>query len=565
MVTLRPFEPDDAPRLAELANNENISRNLRDAFPHPYTLADAEKFIKTVNSRVPATVFAIEWNGEYVGNIGLHRCADAYRMTAEIGYFIGEPYWGKGIATEAVRLMTEFGFRELGLLRIHTGVFEYNPASMKVLEKCGYERDGVFKKAVLKNGKIWDEVRYSKINGDRAVSSQNRETRIGGLVNLFHAIVEKKDPVGAIRHAEQLLTRIIPSDVIFVVDELVKEGIPMEELKTGINKFLNQLHKAIRAYPQMEPAPGSFADICFRNNAELDKKLKTLRPSIQQLNFSSGDLSLINEIKSSLEDLLRFSQYYVIKENVLFPVLEQHWPNFRCLGVMWSFHDDIRKDLGRLIGMLTGTSFEIRDFNRLIGRVYFNMYAIKFREEAILFPYAAETLPPGLLDSLLNESLELGFPYYNPGLSFSGPGGVVFDQRGKGDVDLNSGSLDVERIRLIFNHLPVDITYVDENNKVKYFSTPKKRIFPRSNSVIGRDVRNCHPPESVHVVEEIVEAFRSGKENKASFWIRMKGELVLIEYYAVRDAEGTYRGVIEVSQEVSEIQKLEGERRLIRW
>jgi RimJ/RimL family protein N-acetyltransferase len=164
MVRLRPLLPSDASRLAQLANNEKVAINLRDAFPHPYTLKDAEEFIARVNAMDPPTIFAIIYNDEHVGNIGLARLSDAYRMTAEVGYFIGEPYWGKGIATEALRQVTEFGFRELGLARIHTGVFEYNPASMRVLEKCGFERDGLFRKAVLKNGKLWDEVRYSILN-----------------------------------------------------------------------------------------------------------------------------------------------------------------------------------------------------------------------------------------------------------------------------------------------------------------------------------------------------------------------------------------------------------------
>ena len=164
MIRLRPFTPADAPRMAILANNEKISRNLRDAFPHPYTLQDAEKFIEKAISRNPVTVFAIEWNGEYVGNIGLAPGTEVSRLSAEIGYFIGEPYWNKGIATAAVNLIVEYGFKVLGLVRIHTGIFEYNPASMRVLEKCGFEREGVFKKAVIKNGKIWDEVRYSKIS-----------------------------------------------------------------------------------------------------------------------------------------------------------------------------------------------------------------------------------------------------------------------------------------------------------------------------------------------------------------------------------------------------------------
>ena len=164
MVTIRPLALSDAPCMAELGDNEKIRTNLRDGFPNPLTAELAEGMIRKWMEKVPATFFAIEWNGEYVGNISLSPGVDVYRKTAEIGYFIGEPYWNKGIATQAVNLIVEFGFKELGLARIHTGVFEYNHASMRVLEKCGFELDGVFKKAVMKNGKIWDEVRYSKIS-----------------------------------------------------------------------------------------------------------------------------------------------------------------------------------------------------------------------------------------------------------------------------------------------------------------------------------------------------------------------------------------------------------------
>ena len=163
-IKLRPLHLSDAKRIAELADNEKISRNLRDVFPNPYTLADAENFLKKFTSQDPVTFFGIEYNGEYVGNISLVPGDDVYRKSAEIGYFIGEPYWNKGIVTTAVKLITEYGFNQLGFIRIHTGVFEYNPASMRVLEKCGYTKEGVFRKSVLKQNKIWDEVRYSKIN-----------------------------------------------------------------------------------------------------------------------------------------------------------------------------------------------------------------------------------------------------------------------------------------------------------------------------------------------------------------------------------------------------------------
>ncbi|HPT30332.1 MAG TPA: GNAT family protein [Prolixibacteraceae bacterium] len=162
MVSLRPFRQEDAPRLAELANNEKIAVNLRDGFPHPYTPEDAEKFIEMALSK-PDQIFAIEYQGEYVGNIGVHLKSDVYRLGAEIGYFLGEPYWGKGIMTKAVNLVCDYAFRELGIVRIDTGVFDFNPASMRVLEKCGFVREAVFRKSVIKRGKICNEVRYAKI------------------------------------------------------------------------------------------------------------------------------------------------------------------------------------------------------------------------------------------------------------------------------------------------------------------------------------------------------------------------------------------------------------------
>ncbi|MBN1927805.1 MAG: GNAT family N-acetyltransferase, partial [Prolixibacteraceae bacterium] len=149
-VSIRPFRKSDAPRLAELANNKKIFDNLRDGFPHPYTLADAEKFIEIFQDQKPVQVFAIEYEGEYAGNIGLHVGEDVYRKSAEIGYFLGEPYWNKGIMTKAVKLIVEYGFKHLDIVRIYTGVFDYNHASQKVLEKCGFTKEAVFKKAIYK-------------------------------------------------------------------------------------------------------------------------------------------------------------------------------------------------------------------------------------------------------------------------------------------------------------------------------------------------------------------------------------------------------------------------------
>lgn len=149
--------------MVELANNENISRNLRDGFPHPYTLQHAEEYIQRQSGQDPMTIFAIEFKGEYVGNIGLMKGNDVYRKSAEVGYFIGEPHWNKGIATIALNLIAEYGFNKLDIVRIHSGVYEHNLASQRVLEKCGFIKEGVFQKAVFKHEQYLDEVRYARI------------------------------------------------------------------------------------------------------------------------------------------------------------------------------------------------------------------------------------------------------------------------------------------------------------------------------------------------------------------------------------------------------------------
>jgi RimJ/RimL family protein N-acetyltransferase len=165
-LILRVMEEDDIDRMAELANNPKVAINLRDGFPHPYTEEHARNFYAMVLRQEPKTIFAIEYRGQYAGNISLTHCSDVYRNSAEIGYFIGEPFWGQGIMTRAVRLITEFGFNQMGLARIHTGVFEFNAASQRVLEKCGYVKEGVFRKAITKNGQLYDEIRFAKIRED---------------------------------------------------------------------------------------------------------------------------------------------------------------------------------------------------------------------------------------------------------------------------------------------------------------------------------------------------------------------------------------------------------------
>lgn len=162
-IAIRKIKESDLHMMVKYADNEKVSINLRDAFPNPYTYNDALNFYSLVQQH-PESILAIEYQGKYAGNISLIKGSDVYCNSAEIGYFIGEPFWNKGIATKAVSLMIEYGFRHLQIIRIFTGVYEFNKASQRVLEKCGFEKEAILKNSITKKGNIYDEIRYAIIN-----------------------------------------------------------------------------------------------------------------------------------------------------------------------------------------------------------------------------------------------------------------------------------------------------------------------------------------------------------------------------------------------------------------
>jgi len=392
--------------------------------------------------------------------------------------------------------------------------------------------------------------------------TNHKERRISKLLILFDGILKGEQLSKLVEYNRKLINSVVPSDIVYLVDRLVLMEIPMTELKKGLNKLINLLFKTISEYPYVPPKRESFLGCLVENDRFLDEKLRSIKPLLKELNQDEGKAEIKTLLNEKLVELEKFNQYYSIKENILFPVIEKYVPDFRCLSVMWSFHDDIKRNLRNSIEELESSDFGLKQFNRYIGDLFFNMYAIKFREERILYPLVEEIIPENILNRLFEEAVEIGFPFYQLNLNEDFEPEV---ENVSEKISLETGYLSLEQIILLFNHLPVDITFVDENNKVAYFSTPKKRIFPRTKSIIGRDVHNCHPPESVHVVHRIVEEFRNGTKDSASFWIEMKGQKLLIQYFAVRNKHGNYKGVVEVSQEITEIQQLKGEKRLLDW
>ncbi len=361
---------------------------------------------------------------------------------------------------------------------------------------------------------------------------------------------------------QSILEAASPLEVMLAFDMVMKDDYPIEEVKSTINKVLNLLHKSLNEYKSIVPDKDSYLDSLAKNNTIMAEKLESLKPTVKLFNKNIHDKDIRKKLIDTFRELLIFKKHYVIKENLLFPIIERYIPEHRCLQIMWSFHDDIYRNLNKLIEKLSDKDADTFDINQLFGIVFFNMLAIKFREEKILFPVIMESIPAEEVEELFEESLELGYPYYNPSPSITKR---KTEELPAGKINLGTGNVTIEQLKLIFSHLPVDITFVDENDTVQFFSTPPNRIFPRTKAVIGRTVQNCHPHESIDIVNRIVEAFKNGNKNVAEFWFNMGPKMVLIQYYAVRDEMGEYKGVLEVSQEVSQIRQLKGVKKLLDW
>ena len=192
-----------------------------------------------------------------------------------------------------------------------------------------------------------------------------------------------------------------------------------------------------------------------------------------------------------------------------------------------------------------------------------------FKEENILFPMALETLTEDEWVKIAAESEEIGFCLTSPqgvwkpvrhALPIEG---TVETVAADGYIRFETGIVSFKQLETLLNHLPVDITFIDENDVVRYFSHGKERIFARTKAVIGRTVQNCHPPQSVHTVEKLLQDFKSGEKDAEDFWIQMKDKFIYIRYFAVRDEKGTYMGTLEFTQNVAGIRALEGQKRIL--
>lgn len=401
-------------------------------------------------------------------------------------------------------------------------------------------------------------------------SSQRKEL----LRHLLLRLHEGENPEQLRKQLIEVLRNIPYNDVVEVEQELINSNALTED---EILEFCD-LHTAVLDgsidLGGAKPIPaGHPVDTFKKENIALKNEIVKLTGLFEQANSLENHQlpGYILQLRTVFNNLWDVDKHYKRKEYLLFPFLEKHL----ITGppkVMWGKHDEIRELLKNSFEALETpitSAEEMKSIVQLVLTPAVEMLdGMIMKEEEILFPMSMDTLTEEEWYKIYQETTEFGYCLFDPEDEWKPSGAIVEKQEyvNADAIRLSSGAFNLAELEALFVHLPIDITFVDKNDKVRFFSHSPKRVFERNRSIIGRDVRMCHPPGSVHIVEQIINDFKTGKENKAVFWMsNFMGRFIYIEYSAVRSLEGEYLGVVEVTQDITQMRKLEGDQRLLSY
>jgi DUF438 domain-containing protein len=395
------------------------------------------------------------------------------------------------------------------------------------------------------------------------------ENRIEVLKGLIRDLHRGADVEVLKKRFARLSSQVSAAQIGEMEGQLIDEGLPPEEIRKLCDLHVKVFEEALRGPTPLPDVPGHPLRTLAAENKAAGQLAARTREALEQVGAASGQADPTAgqaRLRGLVEELGQIERHYLKKENQLFPRLEAKGISGPS-KVMWAVHDDIRahlKDLRRALDL--GDAGLIVRTGQWVLQEIADMIA---KEEQVLFPMALETLDESDWAEVKKGESEIGYawiappPPWVPAAGGRGPGPAA----GPPDaaISLDRGVLSREQIDLVLTHLPVDVTFVDENDVVVYYSAGPARVFPRTPGIIGRKVQNCHPPKSLDVVERILRAFRSGARDEAEFWIEMQGRFVHIRYFALRDGAGAYRGTLEVNEDATAVRALRGERRLLDW
>ncbi len=368
---------------------------------------------------------------------------------------------------------------------------------------------------------------------------------------------------------EREIGTISSAEIAEVEQSLINEGLSPDEIKKFCNVHALLFKSTLEKSTVKEKSPAHPIFLFEMENREIEKvtgKIKEIKN-----NVSSSKLDNIKqELNTLLNELKNVEIHYSRKEQLLFPYLEKygfHGPS----KVMWGKDNEIRdllknnfEEIKKISGNQELDTYIENNLDPLIEEVE----GMIFKEETILFPTSLEKLSADDWAEILKESDDIGYafiekPKETTSLVRELKEAVTAEPSIKDSViTFPTGKLEINELMKVLDALPVDITFVDKDDRVKYFSNNKDRIFVRTRSVLGRNVENCHPPQSVDIVKNIVASFKEGKRDSVDFWINLNEKLLYIRYYAIRN-EGNYLGTLEITQDITDVKKLEGEKRLL--
>lgn len=371
---------------------------------------------------------------------------------------------------------------------------------------------------------------------------------------------------------KDILEDVSPAEIAKIEDELVKEGMPREEIQglceLHIEIFKESIEKAAVSAPPGHPINTLMEEhkILLDFASNLERASSNLRIEKDNARISEW----MKAIEYIVKHLKESEKHYLREENVLFPYIEKHGIS-EPPKVMWSEHDKIRAIKKEIYDIYERDVGNPNELGNNIIRKAIELAEITsshfFKENNILFPAAMKVIPPNEWQEISAQFEEVGYCCFTPQSARKGivetKEGAVMAEGETGRIEFETGSMSKEEIEAIFSTLPVDISFVDAEDKVRFFSQTKDRIFVRTKAVIGRSVQNCHPSKSVDKVNQILNDFRAGKRDVTEFWLNLGGKMVHIRYFPLRDKNGKYLGCLEVTQDITEIQKLQGEKRLL--
>ncbi len=427
----------------------------------------------------------------------------------------------------------------------------------------------------------------SEFLGDKKMS---REERIALMKRLL-LDMDKGDitPEEIKSRFKTILADMHPVEIAIIENALINDGFPAEKIHNLCDVHIDIFRESIENEAPIAQK-GHPIYLFMSEHVALLKlfgKAKKMSKELKEYSSFEEAGNLINDLKKIALEMKGVESHMLREENVLFPYLEKH-EIIQPAKIMWTEHDSLRERMKELLSTLDNPKESYEDFVRHVDSLILYIVDLKsnhiYKENKILYPSAISKLNEDEWNEIWEQMDEMGYASFTPEgakwheniakkslaegeedevqLKLKELLDAVKRNTSGNKVKFEYGELTSKQLKAMMDILPIEITFIDDKDIVRYFNRAENRVFPRTKAVIGRTVQNCHPPKSVHIVEKILSDFKSGKRNSADFWIQMRGKFVYIRYFAVRGENGKYLGTLEVTQDVTEIRNLQGERRI---